>query len=115
MPLSPGLAIWLRQDGHDAIHAGEIGLHRAPDTQILEIAKQEMRTILTADLDFPRLLALAQLSEPSLVLFRNGDWSEDEVVRRMKDVLDALPECELMSSIVVVDRHSIRRRRLPIG
>ena len=115
MPLSPGLADWLRQEGHDAIHAGDIGMHRASDTEILERAKREGRTLVTADLDHPRLLALAQATEPSLVLFRNGDWSEADVVRRMKDVLDALPESELRTSIVVVDHTSIRRRRLPIN
>lgn len=115
MALSPGLAEWLRQQGHDALHAGEIGLHRAPDIEIMETAKQEERTILTADLDFHRMLALAQATEPSLVPFRDGNWNEDDVVRRMKDVLDALPERELTNSIVVVDRNSIRRRRLPIG
>jgi hypothetical protein len=29
-----------------------------------------MRTIVTADLDYPRMLALAQSNEPSLILFR---------------------------------------------
>ena len=115
MPLSPSLAYWLDTQGHDAVHAGEIGMHRATDTEIIERAKQEGRTIVTADLDYPRLLALARATEPSLVLFRDGDWNDADLVKRMQDVLAALPESELAQSIVVVDRTTIRRRRLPIG
>ena len=90
-------------------------MHRAPDAEIIDRAKHDDSTIITADLDYPRLLALAQASEPSLVLFRDGNWSEADIVRRMKDVLDALPESEITTSIIVVDSTSIRRRRLPIG
>ncbi len=114
MALSPGLADWLRRNGHDAVHAGDLGLHRAPDTEIVDRARQDDRTIVTADLDFPRLLAIAQTAQPSLVLFRGGNWSEADIVLRMKDVLDAMPEADIATSIVVVDRSSIRRRRLPI-
>ncbi|MDX2203250.1 MAG: DUF5615 family PIN-like protein [Hyphomicrobiaceae bacterium] len=114
MPLSPGLSEWLRLQGHDALHAAELDLHRAPDTLIIERAKLDGRTVVTADLDYPRLLALAQATEPSLVLFRDGDWSEGDVVRRMADLLSALPESEIGQSIIVLDKNSIRRRRLPI-
>jgi predicted nuclease of predicted toxin-antitoxin system len=58
MPLSPALAAWLRGQGYDALHAAELGLHRAPDTDIMARAKEDGRTIVTADLDYPRLLAL---------------------------------------------------------
>jgi predicted nuclease of predicted toxin-antitoxin system len=44
MPLSPGLAAWLREQGHDAVHAADIGLHRASDAEILVRAKRERRT-----------------------------------------------------------------------
>lgn len=59
MPLSPKLAVWLMQQGHDAVHALELGLARASDTEILERARRAQRMVVTADLDYPRLLALA--------------------------------------------------------
>ena len=115
MPLSRGLAQWLVARGHDAKHASDLGLDRAPDSEILARAKQEMRTIVTADLDYPRLLALAQANEPSLILFRDGNWSEAEVVARMTDVLEGLTEEEIVRSIIVVEKDRVRRRRLPLG
>ena len=61
MPLSPELAVWLRERGHDALHVTELGLAHAADGEILERARSEQRVVVTADLDYPRLLALAQL------------------------------------------------------
>ena len=89
-------------------------MHRAPDTDILKRAESEGRTVVTADLDFPRLLALTQANEPSLILFRGGNWSDVDVVRRMQVVLASANEADITQSILVVDRDRIRRRRLPI-
>jgi predicted nuclease of predicted toxin-antitoxin system len=114
MPLSPALAAWLREQGHDAVHAVELGLDRAPDVDIMARAKQESRTIVTADLDYPRLLALSRTIEPSLILFRDGDWSEADVIARLGEILRALTAADVAQSIIVVDRNRVRRRRLPI-
>ena len=60
MPLSPELAVWLVRQGHDAVHALEAGLDRVPDEVILEHSRDEQRIVVTADLDYPSLLAMAQ-------------------------------------------------------
>ena len=114
MPLSPALADWLVARGHDAVHASRIGLALAPDETILAHAGKEHRVVVTADLDFPRLIALAEVDGPGLILFRGGDWNEEEVVVRLQAALSAIPENELPTSIVVVERTRVRRRRLPV-
>jgi predicted nuclease of predicted toxin-antitoxin system len=115
MPLSPAVAAWLIEQGHDAVHADHLGLDRATDSEIMARAKREARTVVTADLDYPRLLAIAGASEPSLILFRNGDWTEAEVRKRLGEILGGLTETDIAHSIVTVDRDRVRRRRLPIG
>ena len=115
MPLSPALAIWLRERNHDAVHASELALDRSPDSEIISRAKYEGWVVITVDLDYPRLLALAHQSEPGLILFRDGSWSDAEIVARMDDLLRALTPEAIESSIIVVERDRIRRRRLPIG
>ncbi|MGH6770702.1 MAG: hypothetical protein ACRECO_16965 [Xanthobacteraceae bacterium] len=55
------------------------------------------------------------MTEPSLILFRDGDWSDADVIARLRDVLQALTEADVEQSIIVVDRDRVRRRRLPIG
>jgi predicted nuclease of predicted toxin-antitoxin system len=115
MPLSPSLATWLSEQGHDAVHAASLGLHIAPDTAIIVRARDEGRIIITADLDYPRLLALAGASEPSLILFRGGDWSEREVRDRLAAIQHAISAADLRQSILTIDRTRVRRRRLPIA
>lgn len=114
MPLSHELAVWLRNEGHDAVHATDLDLSRAADVDVMAYAKREGRTVVTADLDYPRLLAVARASNPSLILFRDGNWSDASVVVRMREILRALNEADVSESIVVVDRDRVRRRRLPI-
>ena len=114
MPLSPELAIWLVREGHDAVHALDVGLGRASDAAILERARNEQRVVVTADLDYPRLLALAQAEGPGLILFRSGNYSEQEAVERLKRVFETIPDGELPNCIVVIEKGRIRRRRLPL-
>jgi|SRR5690349_22274467 len=115
MPLSPALAARLNASGHDAVHAASLGLDRAADSEIIARAKSDARTIITADLDYPRLLAIAQTSEPSVILFRNGDWSESDVGARLEELLATMSDEDITQSIIVIDRDRVRRRRLPLG
>jgi predicted nuclease of predicted toxin-antitoxin system len=114
MPLPPALAHWLATQGHDAVHASAVGLDRSADTEILTRARQDARTVVTADLDYPRLLALTGADAPSLILFRGGDWSGPDVTARIQQILHVMSESEITQSIVVIDRNRVRRRRLPI-
>ena len=114
MPLSPGLAVCLVKLGHDAVHAHHIGLEREPDIVVLQRARDERRVVITADLDYPRLLALAEAEGPGLILFRGGNYSEHECVERLTRVLEAIANEDLPDSIIVVEKGRIRRRRLPL-
>lgn len=114
MPLSPALALWLVQQGHDAVHASQVGFDRASDLTILKYARNEQRVVITADLDYSRLLALAEEEGPGLILFRGGNYSEQETVERLKRVLETIQNKELPNSIVVVEKGRIRRRHLPL-
>lgn len=114
MPLSPELAGWLVRQGHDAVHVLEVGLDRASDAAILEHARNERRVVITADLDYPRLLTLMRTEGPGLILFRGGNYSEKEAVERLTQTLKTIPKEELPNSIVVIEKNRIRRRRLPV-
>jgi predicted nuclease of predicted toxin-antitoxin system len=114
MPVTPLAVTHLRAIGHDAVHAHEIALARASDTQLLDAARRDGRVIVTADLDYPRLLALHQASRPGIILFRGGAYSDAEMLGLLDRVLTHTPALDFEGSIVVVDRRRIRRRALPI-
>ena len=114
MPLSPTLGDWLQKLGHDAVHVSKIGMATAEDRRILEAAQKQRRIIVTADLDFSRLIAIEEIELPPLILFRGGNYSEQEIKKLMERVLTAIPAQEIEHSIVVVDKTRIRKVHLPI-
>ena len=114
MPLSPELAVWLNRRGHDSVHASEVELDHASDRVILDYARSDQRVVVTADLDYPRLLALTKAEGPGLILFRGGNYGERETVERLTRAIETVPHEEFASSIVVIEKARIRRRRLPV-
>jgi predicted nuclease of predicted toxin-antitoxin system len=114
MPLSPALVNRLGERGHDAVHASTVGLDRSPDAAVLQRASDEDRVLVTADLDYGRLLFLARAHASGLIFFRGGQYSEREITEILHRVLESVPETELVHSLVVADRSRIRKRRLPI-
>lgn len=52
--------------------------------------------------------------EPGVILFRKGNFSDDEVRKLLSRVLGKMKEEDLKDSIVVVETHRIRRRKLPL-
>ena len=114
MPLSPQLTEWLTARGHDAVHALNVGLARSPDSEILDYAIKERRVIITADLDYPRLLALKGNEKAGLVLFRGGNYSAIEMIERIERMFQTVPIEDLPYSIIIIEKKRIRRRRLPL-
>ncbi|MBL8877115.1 MAG: DUF5615 family PIN-like protein [Phycisphaerae bacterium] len=113
-PVSSLLSQWLRSVGHDAQHVRDRGMSASTDTAILDLARAEQRTLVTADLDFARLIALSGQAQPGLILFRAGNISDVEMLSLLQRVLVEVAEQVITSSIVVVDAFSIRIAGLPI-
>ena len=115
MPVTPDAVEHLRRGGHEAVHAAAVGLAAVSDAQIVDTARREGRVVVTADLDYPRLLALEAAEGPGVILFRGGSYSDREMLELLDRVLATVAEVDLERSVTVVDRHRIRRRRLPIS
>jgi predicted nuclease of predicted toxin-antitoxin system len=114
MPVSPVLLDILQAYGHTGVHAYQIGQNRASDEELLRIAGEEGRIVITADLDFPQLLALSNADGPGIILFRGSNYSDAEMCNLLEHVLQVVPPATLERSICVVDRRRIRVTPLPI-
>jgi predicted nuclease of predicted toxin-antitoxin system len=114
VPVSPSLVDVLRSFGYDGVHAVQIGLAKATDTALLDLARNEQRIVITADLDFPRLLALSSADGPGLIPFRGGNYSEQEMRELLARVLTQVTPEILERSICVVDKQRIRLTTLPV-
>ncbi len=112
---SPGLARLLRGAGHDAVHTLELGLERAEDDELLAVAAEQHRVVVSGDTDFGALLALTRSRSPSVILFRarNMPRAEDQsavILGYLDEVFDDLER----GAVVVITDDRIRVRRLPL-
>jgi predicted nuclease of predicted toxin-antitoxin system len=114
MPVGASVAAWLRDQGHDAIHALEAGLDRSEDDAIVDFARQQGRVVITLDLDYPRLIALSGDAAPGLILFRDEGLKPAEICTLMARIFATLSPAEISESITVATGDALRMRKLPI-
>jgi predicted nuclease of predicted toxin-antitoxin system len=105
----------LKQRGHDALHVRSLDMQSAEDEQILTLAADQQRIMLTHDLDFGRLLALSGAEAPTIVTFRLSDMGATNVLAVLLDAIDELGPHMERGAAVTIDDVTIRWRPLPIG
>jgi predicted nuclease of predicted toxin-antitoxin system len=114
--LSPRITDTLRGVGHDVVHVLDVGLVTASDRTIVEHALADARIIVTADSDFPMLLALSGAALPSVVLLRGvAELSPDEHAQLLAANLPVVREDLERGAVVSLSPERIRVRDLPIG
>jgi predicted nuclease of predicted toxin-antitoxin system len=113
--LPPRLCSLLTDAGHDAVHVRDLGLASAPDAEILDLAADQGRTIISADTDFGALLAQRRSTRPSVLLVRAiVDLSPDAMAERLVAQLPALASDLSEGAIVALTPRGARSRRLPL-
>jgi predicted nuclease of predicted toxin-antitoxin system len=116
MGVSPRLVEWLRSIGHHALHLSEEGLQRLPDEAILRKAASERRVLLTFDLDFGEIVALAgRDAKVSVVVFRLRNTRTAHVIDRLNHVLATSGGALESGAVIVVEEHRHRVRRVPFA
>jgi predicted nuclease of predicted toxin-antitoxin system len=114
MGVSMTVVSWLHQEGHDAVHLRDEGLHRLENGKIFAKAASEGRIVLTFDLDFSEIAAHSGDELTSVISFRLRSTLPSNVIARLKAVLTASAALEEGVVVSVEDsRHRIRK--LPIG
>jgi len=114
MGISPRSVAWLRDQGHEAIRLDSLGMQRATDATVATFAASQGYIVLTCDLDYPEIVALAHVKSPSLIVFRLQDETAENINRLLERFLPTV-EAQLASgAIVTVEEDRIRVRTLPI-
>jgi predicted nuclease of predicted toxin-antitoxin system len=104
----------LRSANYGAVHLRDEGLIHLPDSEIVAKAVAETRIVLTFDLDFGDILAIARSEAPSVIIFRLRNQTPAAVNPRLFRVI-ADCAAELASgAIILVEDDGYRVRRLPI-
>jgi len=115
MGLARRAAELLREAGHDAVHLSERGLQRLDDEQILALAREEQRIVVTLDADFSALLALGGALAPSVIHVRiEGlpSWAAAELIR---NVAGSIGSDLSRGCVASVSARGTRVRHLPIA
>jgi len=105
----------LRRAGHSVTHLREQGLMRMEDPDIVTKARTEGRIVLTFDLDFGEIMALAGHASPSVILFRMRNQTPMVVTPRLVQVIEECQAHLVAGAFVTVEDHGYRVRRLPIS
>ena len=106
---------WLREQGYDAVHLRDEGLHKMPNGQIFEKAINENRIVITFDLDFGEIAAFTRGEKASVILFRLQNTRISNVLDRLAYVLENSSEALSKGAVIVVEEFRHRIRYLPIG
>lgn len=112
--LSGRLAVLLVDAGHDAVHAGHLGLLGATDEAVLLAAMTETRVVVSADTDFGGILAASRAQHPSVILFRRQGRTAEQQAALLLANLSTLEDDLAAGSVVVMLQDHLRVRRLPV-
>lgn len=115
--LPPALAGNLRNLGVPTEHVREALTATTEDEEIAQHALLTGATVVTADNDFPEMLAHSGALGPSIIILLRGrvpSRPEQQSVL-LYNQLDRLREDLAEGAVVVIDPPQIRIRRLPLG
>ena len=115
MNLAPQWVPLLRDNGFEAMHWSEIGDARAPDSEIMQWARDNQAVVFTHDLDFGILLAHTKAGRPSVIQLRVQNVAPANLGLTVVAVLAEHREALEAGALVTVDAGRSRVRILPIG
>ena len=113
--LPRGTVRHLADRGVTAEHVGDLGLARATDSHILDVARERGSTMVTLDADFHALLATSRATGPSVVRIRIEGLDGQKLASLLVHVLSIAGAEIEAGAVVSVTAHQIRVRLLPIG
>lgn len=114
MNISPKTVEALRQKGRDIIRVSNLLPTNAQDQEILELARNEERVVISQDLDFSTLVALSGYNRPSLITIRMSVSDPETITRRIIEVLPGIEKALQEGCAVTIEDVALRLRRLPI-
>ncbi|MGE0229253.1 MAG: DUF5615 family PIN-like protein [Dehalococcoidia bacterium] len=101
----------LQHDGHEVTSIRLDHRPGMPDDEVLRVAREEGRILLTNDRDFGELIFRQRLAHGGVVLFRLQSVSLEAKVNAMHDVLTH--HSDELNAFLVVSEAGVRVRRHP--
>jgi predicted nuclease of predicted toxin-antitoxin system len=107
-------AVLLRDQRHDCVHVGEVGMKNAADDEILAWSGIDS-IVVTIDADFHAILAVSGAKGPSVIRLRIQGLRAPEVASRVARVLAEFEKDLQRGVLITVRPQKTACHRLPIG
>lgn len=104
-----GIAEWLRSQGYDTVSILEIS-PGIPDDEVLHMAFQENRILITIDKDFGDIVFRSNKDHCGIILLRLLSWQLQHKITILENVLIRYT-AELEYNFIVVTEQSVRMVR----
>ncbi|NES21894.1 MAG: hypothetical protein F6K41_23965 [Symploca sp. SIO3E6] len=99
--------------GHDLVLAAEMGLSQASDEEILRVAQEQKRLLITRDRDYGNLVFVRAIGT-GVIYLRILPSTVNAVHKELTRILHTYSEIELARAFVVVEPGGHRLRQLPL-
>ena len=113
MNLSPEWVQVFEGFGWEAAHWSSVGDISAPDTMIMQCARERDFAVFTHDLDYGTLLFVTKASSPSVIQLRAEDVRPSRMAAVVSAAIEASTQELLHGALVTIDPRKKRVRLLP--
>lgn len=105
---------WLRMSkpGWSVVHVNEVGLAAQRDEIIFEWAQKNDAVIVTFDGDFADQRSFAAAEHAGVVRLKVWPTTIEETIAGLQRLLEEVDDQEIRNSLVIIDRHKIRIRKV---
>ena len=108
--LHPQLAVFLRENGHDALTVWDEELRGHPDTDLAAACQSEQRALVTLDTGFADIRVYPPRQYAGLIVLRVTDQSRRSILKVFPRVLNLLKSEPLSGQLWIVSDRSVRVR-----
>lgn len=108
--LSRNQSARLRDLGHDAVAAAEVGLSGEPDERVRAYAIETGRVLVTLDADFANMLRFPTMGTPGVIRLKVHPPNEDAIWIQIERTVSVLRETELAGRLAISSGDAIRIR-----
>ncbi len=115
MNLSPSWIPLFEAEGYETKHWSQIGSPSAPDTEVMQWARENGFVVFTHDLDYGTLLFVTQTTAPSVIQLRFEDVRPKSVGKIVLQTLWEVKNQIEQGALVTVDIRKSRIHLLPFG
>jgi predicted nuclease of predicted toxin-antitoxin system len=115
MNLSPDWVPLLTSHGWDASHWSHVCQGNAPDTELMNWAREHQHIILTQDLDFSQLLHVTSEKGPSVVLLRMDNEFEPAARAHVCSAIALAKKALCHGALLTISANRVRLRHLPLS